>query len=430
MRRAIIFGLLVALPFSTVLGQDQKNQRNDAPGLKAQGEKFKFDLQEYRDGKNRDHTKALALLNSLISIYDTVGDTETVKGYSVELARLRAGHPELGPTQAVRTMMQSRINEYEVKLRAYKAGKRSHKDAYLLLQGLQGYYVVVRQKDKAREANRELEKIKKEHPDLVTNPPTEFEEARRNREDKERRTKELTSKPFIPKDNDPLDVIESSDNVVMVYQYRIEFFKLTNGAKFKTEVYQAIPGVSDPKAIRKFLRDGKDYTPIPHRVITFSWPFARRPLYPGPTRIMAVCTNPLAAYNPRDEEEEAIVSALSHGSSPRHYYWKNPKAEFENFCGVISLDGQIVFQLPYEPIPPSFLMRPFEILENEGEALWGVGEAIPSDEGGPPWIGNIRELVLWKHPDTVRRYDVSGLNAEGEALRKKYGVTEEILKRK
>jgi len=439
--KSAIVSLLIITGSAMVIFSGEKEEPPQNPGKETTGQiltpeisqtqrhilHYEKVITEYKQGKWKLNDRELQMvLMNLSDLYSEEGNKEKSRQYQNELGEHENKHPEIKLREDMRKDTERNIEEHEGKLKEFRQAKRDYRDAYIILRILTADHIRLRQRGKALEYVREMETLKKKHPDLVSDPPRELSEQRKTREEFERKKEEIKKKPFIPKDSRAV-IYQYGNKIAAFFQYRIEFYELPEdvGVYFEEE-YKELRKPGDPfspdtgilrfcpnnsvKVIssrRKFdspeikVYKCKSERKIkPKNVISFR----HRLDHPRFEDIyqrkeVLVCSNPLLGYSGSDQEEKhAIATRLGRYGA---YPWVNQNADFEDFYGVVSIDGNVFFQLPLKSEPPNILVRCFFLSPDGRKAVFGVGEKIVEDEN--EWIGNIREIIIWEHPDRIRK---------------------------
>lgn len=195
---------------------------------------------------------------------------------------------------------------------------------------------------------------------------------------------------FIPADNQAVGLWGGGKKLVAGYQFRLEFYTL--GKEITLE----------PQNGRdyKILRANKEISLNklkPSKVITFKNPIKIDPNWPRDTTTnLLVCTQSLGAYAPMTEDERAKVYAINQMHSIQA---TNPKGDIQDFCGIISVSGDVVYQFKISPNPPTELFTTSGISRDGKRALIVSGEATYSDEAPGAFV-RARRGILWTYPDT------------------------------
>lgn len=406
------------------------------PALRAQAEKQKFELTELRK-KKHDPEKLFSLLNGLASTYIHLGDTETAKGYEREIESLRAGHPGvLAPSPRKKDLLRKRIAIYEAILTDNEKGGRSYQDAYLALQNLIANHVILGEKDRARKWNDRLEGLKRKYPDLVSTPPTAFSDSEATeRKAKEREEAERAQRKEERKRR--ALVYQDGNRVALWYSAigKIEFYKLPEGVGVYGEQTGAgqVPGElrkpgyglsggmikfyhEDSVSEIKTLVKGLDPTIKVYR--------ATREEKPPPTKVLSLEPG-LIVINVGQTDTAYLLLCVNPDGD-----FRRPNLRLPDFCGVLSLEGDVLFKLPVKQNPPTTIARAFDVAREGPTALFGIGEPAESSEGSV-YIGNIREALIWEYPDKVDRFDPKNPNDGQRELLKRFkrGLTENILRK-
>lgn len=186
----------------------------------------------------------------------------------------------------------------------------------------------------------------------------------------------------IPSDKNPMARYAYAGRVVVAYQYRIEFFK--------------------DKSIK------------PEKVLTFKHPFLA-----FFDRNLLVCTNRFQEYSGQDEHEKRMIAIR--GERYDAISWTDPKGEIEQFCGVLSPQGKIIFEFPPQKKPRE-IYYPIGIANEGNRAAVFIGTAGPSkhpereadDVEGDSF--NYDAVLVWDSPNKTRKKPIAEVDVNGNPL--------------
>jgi hypothetical protein len=160
----------------------------------------------------------------------------------------------------------------------------------------------------------------------------------------------------------------SGNKLVARYEYSLKFFKL-------------------PENMALIARPGKYFLSLraspeeevgveglkPYKTITFKHPIEVEPAWPRITETnILVCTQQMAGLN--------------------------SKGKVDDFCGIISVTGQIVYKFKVHQSPQ--LIASASGMSRDGkQAQIIVGGVAYGDEGGPPFVAPVKQVILWTFPN-------------------------------
>ncbi|MHB2026780.1 MAG: hypothetical protein ACYCPQ_09135 [Elusimicrobiota bacterium] len=325
-----------------------------------------------------------------------------------DVARFRAIH---------RQRADADLAKWQPMLDQYHAGKLDDHDAAAVLYHALTDYGLMQSTGTAEVAElaKEYQALLKKHPDYVnrrfmrTHAQETVEKASRKKMREHYQQMAETRKTWVPLDKTCFCYVYKNDMVAM-HSYRIEFFHVES---------------NEPKLANGCVK----VTASPHKIITFRNAIRVEPSWLGfKGQPIVVCTDPTEDYGAEDQAERDAIGRQG-------LFWHNPKAEFDNFCGVIGLDGTIIAQIPGEWKLPTYT-RPLGILPDGSEALFGIGHEglMPVDpkkdwnrESVAPGF-NYRYLILWQRPNKIQRIDIQTLNEKHfNDLRKEFGIGMEMM---
>ncbi|MCX5786933.1 MAG: hypothetical protein NTX64_00260 [Elusimicrobia bacterium] len=82
----------------------------------------------------------------------------------------------------------------------------------------------------------------------------------------------------------------------------------------------------------------------------------------------------------------------------------------KDFCGIVSLEGKIVFEFPIRQRVPDRLLRPIGFESDGKYAAVFLGERVEGEDS--PGIGKPREILIWEFPATLNRHPGPWKNGE------------------
>lgn len=309
-----------------------------------------------------------------------------------------------GPEKAQQERSEQDHQALIDKWNEYAGGRRDHRDAYVILNRLLPYYPRWEAgiMDDGHEWKSQLSKVMREHPELAKNQPRQLIEeidggAYRKKIDAEFAAK--TAK-WVPADDDPVKVIGFGRNAAAVFQRKISFYELPSSTSL-----QAVP----ENDWRKLL-----HPLAPVKVLTFKHAFMFP--YGAPSGVKTnfiICTDLIRDwYSPRTDDERKILAAK--GFRNTAYPWVNAAGQIDQFCGILSLKGEPVFEFPIEQMEPAPLAEPVWITDDGTKAAIAVGEKRTEEgEDGPLTdVRPIKEVWIWTAPSNLRK--ISSSEAGGD----------------
>lgn len=289
------------------------------------------------------------------------------------------------------------------KLAEYHSGKRSYSDGFVILRRLyeNNHILRVGHTVEAREVEREIESLKAAHPELVSNPPDKLGEesaSERTQKDEATRLREK-AKNWTPSDKRYIQLSGHGRNVVARHQYKLVFYALPPEAEYQKNKENRL----------RVFRGGKEIDPAtltPTKVMSFRHTFEIRPNEDEVRTNLLVCTNLLVdTYDAMDDEEAAMIAAKGR---QRFIPWTNPAAPMDQFCGVVSVAGDVIYTFPITQKIPSLLVYPLGISADGKRAGIMIGEKLSSEgeDGESAAVGKPRQVWVWEHPAKLKKIPV------------------------
>ena len=335
---------------------------------------------------------------------------------------------------AIRKASQGKLAELQSMLKDYHAGKYTARQGHAILFRLLLTYSVLgsTQSLDCQAARAEYKQLRKEHPEFVKHPMQDLfnielpsQKAARGAEEGHEQQLKEEAKNFMPTDSNVSAIYGYGNHAVFLYQFKLAFFNLPP----EFEVKSRNPNSSLP--ILTLYRNNQiiynsEISPAklgfkPFKVLSFYYD-----LQPageiGPEKFkyfIWACEDVLhdgqyAGSN--DNEREILEKRYNNGAMP----WVDKSADYKNFCGAISLDGKIIYQLPIKQHSPDTLFNVSPIMNSSGTSIYiNVGQRIyETDEDGNslPMIGKIRELLIYTYPNKLEKYNAENIAAIRKAL--------------
>ncbi|MDX6770243.1 MAG: hypothetical protein SF051_11980 [Elusimicrobiota bacterium] len=217
---------------------------------------------------------------------------------------------------------------------------------------------------------------------------------------------------WTPPDRIPFRFLVAGNQAAAIFHYRIEFYDDPRAKDFKK-----VAGV--------YARHEWQVPKIeiaPKKTLTFKQRFEFLPTNGDPKERIFVCTDILHnSYGAQTDEERDMVAAKGYpqfGFIP----WVNQTGEIDQFCGLISLAGDIVFKFPLIQEAPGFLATHLGLSPDETEAAIVIGEKVTTDSDEPDnLVGNPREVWLWQFPGKIKKISTKEIGTtDMEELRRRY----------
>lgn len=335
-------------------------------------------------------------------------------------AKVKERYPwvRIGKNAQIYGMSPEQVAEYDLKTRKknrliakrmkkvwedYKAGKRDAKDAYVALRRLavSTYGSDARAwgsladefygKNKAQLGSRETHELSEET----------AENAKKTKEEKIRKEAEDTEIAEKAKnwvfDKEPVgQYFQSGDNVMVQYQYRLEFFRLGKGVSPKM-VYNNETGAGRVEFYQSVIHINLQ----PQRVIHFGKPLNGITSRESSLDRLLVCTRHANWYVSRTSEEQKVLRYLKdHSTSPIEEdfecVFENPNADYDEFCGIVSTSGEVVYRFPVKHSPPEYVLQTIALSDDGQRALIKAGKY---ECGDGCEVIHPKEYFYWKAPD-------------------------------
>jgi len=304
------------------------------------------------------------------------------------------------------------IKHFSDKLNKLSPQKRAGRDGYILLQRMFNKYGLLHAKN-SREAQAialELNALVKQNPEYpniqdfrLSDEIAQSEAWRQGYIEK--------AKNHIPSDSRSYGFLGEGQNLVVIYQARLEFFRLPPDISFSA-------GERNRLVLKKTLGSGTteeirlaSLSPI--QKLAFKRRFEILPrVRGGPLQYFLLCTYAYpelgASYSPSTPEEEDLVGQASEYIPP----YVN-KAGLDDFCGIMTSTGKIQFSFPVVQSDPGTLLWPIGFRDRHAAVALGDKTSFDGEDGTETQPGNFREVLIWDFPDKLRRIKIEPKAAHG-----------------
>lgn len=162
-------------------------------------------------------------------------------------------------------------------------------------------------------------------------------------------------------------IIGTGPDIVAVEAHKLSFIKLP------ADVSVGKAANNRPALFRRGTRTEPDNLSAT-KLLTFKHPVRLIPAENG--KRLLVCSNPLS---------------LNIGSG-----------EFEDFCGIISNTGEIVYQFAFKQKRPNKIAAPIGINADGNYAEIAIGAEVEGEDH--PQVGTPREVLAWSFPNELKKY--------------------------
>src|SRR6185312_6903732 len=325
-------------------------------------------------------------------------------------------------TQAQMTRRQryeKDVEQLKIKLEEYHQGKRDDNDGGAILSNLLHDYAVLGSSTTADASavKAEWQNLLSKHPEFKSKHPRLHEEVTAI-EARKAAGKELEAKGknFSPKDSRYFEIVGHDDEMALVYQYHVEFFKLPSSMKVERDQRAHFHINVNGQAVR----GGKGIRALGLKPIKTIW-FAHRINAPhdiyesSDSKFLFVCDDLMGAYSGSDAQESKVLWAKSPDTNGT-IKWTIASADYPEFCGAFSLGGEILFQLPIKQHLPDTVIQVWHTSRDGLSAELRVGEVIEMSVDAQHVVdssigekitdfGNVRKVLIYTFPNSLETYD-------------------------
>lgn len=307
----------------------------------------------------------------------------------------KASHPK------VSAAVKSRVPALSEKWTEYLEGKRPPQDGYVVVDRLRDELLLAGKANTAefQETERLRRAILTKNPHFRQRPPQQLSDGDGKPErdiSTQRRILELKVARFVPNDDRILAVHNGAGRAVLEYQYRLEFVGLPPQAT-------ALKKLHDAESEIAVVLAGGNEQPISKDALTVkkTLSFKRRFRLKTAENRLLVCSYLLMGYTENTREEGHIIRAKGF---PRYYPWVNSAGQFDDFCGIVTFEGDEVYRFPFTQRLPDKLLEPLKIAPDGKWAAVMVGERKTYMEGEQGYsVGYPSEVLIWEAPDRLKR---------------------------
>jgi hypothetical protein len=296
------------------------------------------------------------------------------------------------------------IERLQLKLQEFESGKRSDRDGYIILRLLLNNHEVMRTADgaEAQELRERIDRLIAKHPEFRTIKDERLSDeiaADKTKRD-QRGEKVQKARSWTPADRDPVNYAGAGKSLAVRYQFKIEFYTLPSDVSLDIQ-----PG----PALTLTKQEGGQAVPVkladlrPHKTLTFQQSFEMLPRmvegsWNGP---LLVCSHTNSRYGVRGKDEREFAKVLGHRNNMPYI---NRAGELKDFCGAISLAGEILFRSPTTATPPSRVLAPVGVAQ-DGRVAIAVGSTVKAFDGDETAAmpGAFREVFIWRQGQELRR---------------------------
>lgn len=325
-----------------------------------------------------------------------------------------AANPADAEKQGNEQRLKAEVQELKGYLKEAHDGKRTETERYVILHKMLQDYGLLKSTGtaEAQDAIREWRELMKAHPEFKTNRPRlEIREQRETRERQEKVAADVEGKAasWTPKD-DVGPVYGLGSHAAIKFRYRVEFFDLPPDFRISSRGnYQRVAQAAAAGLIK------------PHKMLTFKYVVDTGYLPPEPfDHPIFLCANLAARYTAHNDEE---MAAIGEGRK-----WKNESGELEDFCGAVSLDGSIIYKLPFSQRYPDQLLHILQLAKDGRKAAIGIGKSATEETDGREVVGSFQKVLIWEFPDKLETIDASD-RSKAKAELEKHGLSPWVLGR-
>lgn len=302
-------------------------------------------------------------------------------------------------TPEQRRQDQADLERLQKWLDEYHAGKRDARDGYIIMfRMLQDYGTLGLSTSTAcQNTLKEWRALRDAHPQFKVDRP-EFHDMlmheqreqlkKENAEAKEAEEKATT---WSPADSVPVDFWTEKNRMALVYQYRVDFFRLPESAAKK------VPNLNSAlKTIKKLgLKPRKEMTfkhPLDRYIVRQSTPVTTPP-------VIWLCESFTAQYMTQTPGEEKII-----GFGKKR---TNQSGKYNDFCGAVSVDGKIIYQIPIRQHYPGQLLEIRTIInDKKGQRVLLILGSEILDEDGEEAVAHPSKLLFFWYPNRLKILNV------------------------
>lgn len=320
---------------------------------------------------------------------------------------------ELSPTQ--RKDFELRLEKMQPLLNEFHQGKRDDSDGHAIIRKMLQYYSILGSTNTTTFQGllKEWQSLRQKHPEFVTSPPLELHEHAERRAGYRQHEDHIAvrAEHFVPRDA-RATLFWSDKHLAAVFQRRIEFYEIPDGVDF-VAVHGSTANIEPVHLHRRegtqvdglsFRRGQTSINVTPTKVITFG----RMLVASGWTSYGAFAvTASTNGYIANDGDEQEILKRLD--DNKRSFTWNIPTADYQEFYGVISVDGKVLTEIPFRSNPNSIMQALYSA--PDGTVLFGIGSYVepkgedPEDYGTV--FGNVSKVVSWTKEKGIQHLSVS-----------------------
>lgn len=298
--------------------------------------------------------------------------------------------------------LKADVARWKPLLEEYRAGKRDDSDGYAILWHILHDYGLLHYPETPESAKlvKEYQALLKKHPDYINRRFMRTHEQRAARETAIAKAREIERerKSWVPQDAYVMEVQQQGARAMVGYQYRLEFYQVPDGTRLET--------TGGKLALRSKARvvplSRAELVKSENFVHPFNIAYVSGGSASAPIRDFWICSDPAGGYTAHTEKEQRILGYHSQGGYIP--YWKNPNGKVESFCGVLDINGKIVYKFParYQPRMNGPWIRPLIGSPNGKRLLLQVGRPVEDTADGGLEFGDVRQFLILDAPDNLR----------------------------
>ena len=132
-----------------------------------------------------------------------------------------------------------------------------------------------------------------------------------------------------------------------------------------------------------------------------------------PCRFLLVATdmsNPLGITRYSDWDEFELIRLRPHRK------WSSGKGEYDEFYGMFTVEGSIVFQVKEEGSPNRWIF-PWHVSGDGKVAILGIGRSVPFEEGDGNVKACVRRVIMWKEGGRAKSISITDAAREYPVLK-------------
>lgn len=209
---------------------------------------------------------------------------------------------------------------------------------------------------------------------------------------------------FSPSDASVFRTVGNGRSIVVQHNFSLEFFEFPFDVELMSDKKWRSVLIFGGKGLerKQIGLEGLKST----RKIVFKNSIAVHPTESGVIPQLLVCSQPMSGYAPPIEEDAVVAEIGSKVWGNRYAMpWENAVYDLDDFCGVISVSGSILYKFPIVQKYPDSILKTAAYRDGGNWVAVALGESVMAQAGDEshPYAANFRKLFVWEGPGSTMK---------------------------